>query len=468
MLFNSSVFLLFFGAFGLLYYLVRGHLKARNLIIVGASYVFYGWWDWRFVSLLVFTSFLDYAAGLLIAEERSPARRKRWLLLSVAANLGVLGFFKYCGFFVDSVVTGLHWLGLQAEPRTWNILLPVGISFYTFQSMSYTIDVYRRQIEPTRDVLQFLAYVSFFPQLVAGPIERARNLLPQFGQTRLITGEHLSVGVWLVIWGMFEKVVVADNLAPLVELVYESPAESGTVVALATAAFALQIYGDFAGYSDIARGLAKLMGFDLMENFRLPYFASNLREFWRRWHISLSTWLRDYLYISLGGNRRGPVRTGINLMLTMLLGGLWHGAAWHFVLWGAWHGLGLLVNRVWRRLRPAPPAEALKRPIAHIATLAFVLCGWMMFRAGSVVDALVLSKALLSMSYPVWVGSYFLNFALYATPLVLVMAWQAHSGDMLAPVRAGPRTRSLLEGILLWAIVFHWQREATPFIYFQF
>ena len=345
MLFNSGIFLQFFAAFLLLYHLCRERLNARNALIVAASYFFYGWWDARFVTLLFLTSLVDYVAGRRVEDASTQGGRRLWLAVSVAANLGVLGFFKYCNFFAASFATLLGALGLRADPWTLNLILPVGISFYTFQSMSYTLDVYRRQIPATRDLLGFLAYVSFFPQLVAGPIERARHLLPQFATERVITATHLREGLWLILWGFFKKVVVADNLAPLVEMVYGGPIASGPAIALGTLAFAFQIYGDFSGYSDIARGLARVLGFDLMVNFNHPYLAGSPREFWRRWHISLSTWLRDYLYISLGGNRRGPWRTRLNLMLTMLLGGLWHGAAWHFVWWGAWHGLGLVLTR---------------------------------------------------------------------------------------------------------------------------
>ncbi len=468
MLFNTDVFLLFFAAVGLLYYLARHRLAARNVLIVAASYLFYGWWDWRFLSLLVFTSLLDFGVGVALDGCPRQGARQRWLALSIVANLSVLGFFKYCGFFVDSLATVLGGLGVHIEPRTWNIILPVGISFYTFQSISYVVDVYRRQVPATRDPIQFLAYVSFFPQLVAGPIERARNLLPQFAQTRIITRDMVVEGFWLIIWGMFQKVVIADNLAPLVELAYQHGTTSGPVVALATVAFALQVYGDFAGYSDIARGLAKLLGFELMVNFNLPYLATNLREFWRRWHISLSTWLRDYLYISLGGNRCSPVRNKLNLLITMLVGGLWHGAAWHFVLWGAWHGLGLLAHRAWREHHPAPPTAKWREFLAWIVTFSFVLYGWLLFRAETLAQVLDLTRALGSLSCPDWIGSYVTSLIVYAAPMVLITAWQARSGNLLAPTTLRPWMRALLQGTLLWAIALYWERDATPFIYFQF
>jgi len=467
MLFNSGVFLQFFAAFLLLYYLVRKHLLARNILIVLASYLFYGWWDYRFLSLLILTSLLDYGVGRALDRCPSPGRRRGLVALSLAGNLGLLGFCKYYNFFVDSASALLIQLGFHVEPRTLNIILPVGISFYTFQSLSYAVDVYRREIPATRDLVNFLAYVSFFPQLVAGPIERARHLLPQFAETRVLTCGRLVEGAWLVVWGLFKKVVVADNLAPLVELAYDHPDPTGPLVLLGTAAFAFQIYGDFSGYSDIARGLAALLGFDLMVNFNLPYLAASPREFWRRWHISLSTWLRDYLYISLGGNRRGHWRTRLNLLLTMVLGGLWHGAAWNFVLWGLWHGAGLVLTRSGAR-SPSTNPSRIRWWLGWMGTMLFVLYGWLLFRAGSFAQVVDLTAALGRWSWPAWSASYGTNLAAFALPLVLVQVWQARTGDLLAPARWPALPRALFQGVLLWAVVIWWRKEAAPFIYFQF
>lgn len=484
MLFNSGVFLKFFGAFLLLYYLSRQSVRVRNVLIVAASYLFYGWWDYRLLSLLFLSSLLDYAVGLGLERTQEEGRRRLWLSCSIAGNLGMLGFFKYWDFFADSLATLLTQLGVAAHPPILHVILPVGISFYTFQTMSYALDVYRRQMPATHSFVSFLAYVSFFPQLVAGPIERASHLLPQFERTLTITPAMLSEGVWLMIWGMFKKVVVADNLAPLVDVVYQHPVESGPLVVLGTVAFGLQIYGDFSGYSDIARGLAKVLGFDIMLNFNLPYAATNVREFWRRWHISLSTWLRDYLYLCLGGNRRGAVRTRVNLFLTMLLGGLWHGAAWNFVLWGGWHGAGLLVHRWWserngdgkqRGVREpagagAPPLAGglVSRLIAWGATLAFVCYGWLLFRAGSFDQIVRLTRALNNLACPAWFGSYVLNLTLFAAPLVAMQVWQSGKGGLLAPLALPMWARQTLQGALLVCILLFWGKEATPFIYFQF
>lgn len=475
MLFNSNAFLQFLAAFLLLFHLCRQRLVARNALILVASYVFYGWWDYRFLALLFLTSLLDYGAGRGIEAAGTPRGRRLWLAASLIGNLGVLAFFKYCNFFVDSFARVIEALGLHAEPRTLSIVLPVGISFYTFQSLSYSLDVYRGRVRATRNLLNFLAYVAFFPQLVAGPIERAAHLLPQFEAPRTITRTHLTEGLWLILWGLFKKVVVADNLAPLVELVYQHPTDSAPAVILGTLAFAFQIYGDFSGYSDIARGLAKWLGFDLMVNFNLPYFATSPREFWRRWHISLSTWLRDYLYISLGGNRQGPWRTRLNLMLTMLLGGLWHGAAWHFVLWGGWHGLGLVLTRpaaAARGLVADPPPESRgdrwRRGLAWTGTSVFVLYGWLLFRADSWPQIVELTGALLNWQWPVWTPAFVRGLLAFTGPLLLVQWWQARSGDLLAPARAPAWLRGLLQAVMVMLIVTFWKRQASPFIYFQF
>ncbi|MCP5518337.1 MAG: MBOAT family protein [Verrucomicrobiales bacterium] len=478
MLFNSNAFLQFLAAFLLLFHLCRRHLVARNALVLLASYVFYGWWDARFLVLLFLTSLLDFVAARRIETAVGPRGRKFWLSVSLAGNLGVLGVFKYFNFFVDSFVEVLAAVGLPADPRTLNIVLPVGISFYTFQSMSYSLDVYRGRLAATRNLLNFLAYVAFFPQLVAGPIERASHLLPQFESTRSITRTHLRDGLWLVLWGLFKKVVVADNLAPMVELVYQHPTDSGPAVVLGTLAFAFQIYGDFSGYSDIARGLAKWLGFDLMVNFNLPYFATSPREFWRRWHISLSTWLRDYLYISLGGNRRGLWRTRLNLLLTMVLGGLWHGAAWHFVLWGGWHGIGLVLTRkadLAARPSDGLPASTLpaapgrwRRVVSWGATSLFVLYGWLLFRAGSWEQVAAMTGALANWHWPAWTPDYMQGLLAFVGPLLLVQWWQARSGDLLAPARAPAWVRGALQAVLVLLIVTFWKRQASPFIYFQF
>jgi alginate O-acetyltransferase complex protein AlgI len=489
MLFNSGIFLQFFAAFLLLYWLVRGSLARRNTLILAASCLFYGWWSpdtgqggaatsnaivtalWhcRFLALLLATSTLDFYLARIIDQTESPRRRKQLLTASVVANLGVLGYFKYADFFLQSLAAAFDALGISMPRQTLGVILPVGISFYTFQSMSYTIDVYRRELPATRSLKNFVAYVSFFPQLVAGPIERAKHLLPQFEQPRLITLAMVEEGLWLILWGMFKKVVLADNLAPLAEMVFSDHSYNTATVMLGTLAFGLQIYCDFSGYSDMARGLARVLGFDLMWNFALPYSATSLREFWQRWHISLSTWLRDYLYIPLGGNRHGSARTGMNLLITMLLGGLWHGAAWNFVLWGLWHGSGLALTRLPRftsalNLIPQP----LRRPVGWSLTMAFVFYGWMLFRAGSLQQVIDMTSALTRFAAPPWTMSFLINLVVFTLPLAAVELWQWKSGNQLAPLSLPRWLRASLQGALLTAIIVFWDTKGATFIYFQF
>jgi D-alanyl-lipoteichoic acid acyltransferase DltB (MBOAT superfamily) len=316
-------------------------------------------------------------------------------------------------------------------------------------------------------VIRYLAYVAFFPQLVAGPIERATRLLPQFRETRVITRPQVEEGTWLILWGLFKKVVLADNLAPLVDLVYGDGQSAGPAVIAATIAFGLQIYCDFSGYTDIARGLAKVLGFELTLNFNLPYAASSLRDFWRRWHISLSTWLRDYLYVSLGGNRRGEARTLMNLAITMLLGGLWHGAAANFLLWGAWHGFGLIVNRAWERWRR--PVWALPAPLAWVLTMAFVFYGWLLFRSSSAESLYQLTSALGTWTIPRWFGRYLLNLLVLGMPLMAMQLWQWRRQNLMVALTLPGWSRALLQGALLWGVLLYWSKDApTPFIYFQF
>jgi len=466
MLFNSNEFLLFFGLFCGAYIAAQRSLFLRNLIVVVASYVFYSWWDYRFTALLLFTSTLDFTVARLMERAAGPSRKQALLAISVVINLGVLAVFKYFNFFRESFEALLASFGWGAHWQGWQIVLPVGISFYTFQSMSYVVDVYRGKIAASRDYIQYLAYVSFFPQLVAGPIERGANLLPQFARTLKITAADVELGIWLVIWGLFKKVALADNLAPLVELVYQHAAPSGPVVVLGTLAFGLQIYCDFSGYSDIACGLAKLLGFRLMVNFNLPYFAPNVREFWRRWHISLSTWLRDYLYVPLGGNRSGAVRTYLNLGLTMLLGGLWHGAALTFVLWGLWHGLGLIAHRWWEQHRPW------RRPlplwVGWLGTQLFVLYGWMLFRAGSLDQVIEFTRALATLSAPSWWRPYVGNLLVLASPLLAMQVWQWRAGRLDTPLTIPRWGRAALQAAMLLIVIAFWEPEAAPFIYFQF
>ena len=346
MVFNSVVFLIFIGVFFPVYWILHG--RSRMFWCLAASYLFYGWWDWRFLGIVAFTTILDFSLGILIEDATDDASRKKMVQYSVIANLTFLGVFKYFNFFADSFVKVLHGVGLKDNWNTLHIILPIGISFYTFQSMSYTIDVYRKEIRAERDFWRYATFVSFFPQLVAGPIVRARLFLPQFQKgDRQFKWNRFIEGLAQILWGYFKKVAIADTIAPFVDQIFAFPGNFSAISCfIGVILYSFQIYCDFSGYSNIACGLAETLGFEFPWNFRTPYFSKNFSEFWTRWHISLSSWLRDYLYFSLGGNKNGKLMTYRNNMLTMLIGGLWHGANWTFVFWGFLHGLYLVVQRV--------------------------------------------------------------------------------------------------------------------------
>ncbi|WNJ16457.1 MBOAT family O-acyltransferase [Pontibacter sp. G13] len=342
MLYNSLEFACFYAIIFALYWAARGRTKVQNILILASSYFFYGWWDWRFLGLIVFSSLVDYFVGIQIADSPTQQKRNRWLILSLSINLGLLGIFKYYGFFVDSFIDLFSKMGYDLPPRTLQIILPVGISFYTFQTLSYSLDIARRRLKPSRDLISFLAFVSFFPQLVAGPIERASNLLPQFSKPRSFNATKAVDGLRQVLWGLFKKVVVADSLGEIVDLVANYPESyRASVLLLGVFFFATQLYCDFSGYSDMAIGFARMMGFDLMRNFNYPYFARDIMDFWRRWHISLTTWFRDYVFMPLSGGKVVTNKWVLirNYILTFTISGLWHGANWTFVVWGFLHGL---------------------------------------------------------------------------------------------------------------------------------
>lgn len=385
MIFNSEVFILFAAVFFATYFVLP--YRPQILLTLAASYVFYAWWDWRFCGLIAASTAFNFAAGAAIGRHpRSP--NGRWLLaVAVAVNLAVLGFFKYFHFFTDGFVALLNELGLQANTSTLRIILPIGISFYTFHSLSYIIDIYRGKIRPEPDAGVFATYIALWPQLVAGPIVRASRLIPQLKTRKSFDFARFLVGCEIVIIGFFLKCVVADRLAPIVDSIFSAPAAfNGVNVLIGSIFFGFQIYGDFCGYSLIAIGLARIMGLNLGRNFRRPYFAASFSEFWQRWHISLSSWLRDYLYVPLGGNRGSKLQTFRNLSATMLLGGLWHGAAWTFVLWGGLHGLYLVLQRL------LSPVHRLAEGLGSFArrglvgmevgcVLVGVFVAWVFFRA---------------------------------------------------------------------------------------
>lgn len=397
MLFNSIEFALFLPVVFIFYWFVfNSNLKAQNAFLLIVSYIFYGWWDWRFLSLIVFSSTVDFLLSQKIAKTAEKKNRKLLLALSFSINLGFLGFFKYYNFFVDSFVEMTSQLGIQFNARSLNIILPVGISFYTFQSLSYTIDVYRNKLKPTRNVIDFFAFVSFFPQLVAGPIERARNLLPQFSKKRNFNIELAKDGMQQILWGLFKKMVIADNAAQQVNYIFDNYSElPASTLWLGAIYFAFQIYGDFSGYSDIAIGTSRLFGFNIMRNFAYPYFSRDIAEFWRRWHISLSTWFRDYLYIPLGGSRGTRWNTVRNILIIFTVSGFWHGANWTFIAWGFLNGLFILPLVLTKHNRDHLNIVAENRILPTLrdlfgmtVTFFLTLISWVFFRAESISQAL--------------------------------------------------------------------------------
>jgi alginate O-acetyltransferase complex protein AlgI len=396
MLFNSFEFAIFLPVvFTIYWFIAKRSLKLQNLTILFASYIFYGWWDWRFLSLIIFSTVVDYVVGQRLKNTEHRMTRKFWLMLSITVNLGLLGVFKYYNFFLDSLYNAAP--GLQAVMgfNTLSIILPVGISFYTFQTLSYTIDVYKQKLEPTKDFIAFAAYVAFFPQLVAGPIERATNLLPQFKKERVFNYTAATDGMRQILWGLFKKIVIADNSAVFAnEIFANSDTYSGSALLFGALFFAIQIYGDFSGYSDIAIGTARLFGINLMRNFAFPYFSRDIAEFWRRWHISLSTWFRDYLYIPLGGSRGGRGMQVRNIFIIFIVSGFWHGANWTFLAWGALHAMFflplLLSNRNRKYLDIAAKGKllpSLKELFGMAITFGLVVISWIFFRAEDLVHA---------------------------------------------------------------------------------
>lgn len=473
MLFNSLLFVCFFGVVYSLYRCLPHHWQNRFLLV--ASYIFYGTWDYRFLSLIFLSTCIDYFVSTSIDSSSNPRYRKGLLVLSVAVNLGILGFFKYFNFFAENLYALSESVGLGINQPLLSVVLPVGISFYTFQTISYSVDVYRDQLKPVRNFLDFALYVSFFPQLVAGPIERATHLLPQITSPRRISVNAVKVGLWLVVLGYYQKLLIADNLAGIVNTIFaETTPGSGAIALLGGYTFAFQIYGDFAGYSNIACGLSALMGFDLMNNFDSPYFARNPSDFWRRWHISLSSWLRDYLYIPLGGNKQGKFATYRNLMLTMLLGGLWHGAAWTFVIWGACHGAVLCIYRFLGFTKMAYRNVREKLSLKNIG-LIFLMFNincliWIFFRAESLQQAQAFILSIFT-DFRISEGeglSNWLNFINVVWFLVLLdgIAWL--TGDRLWMFKQSTLLRAgcfawLALSILLWG-----EFSNDEFIYFQF
>ncbi len=483
MLFNSLDFAIFLPLVFLLYWFAtQFNLRFQNLLLLAASYFFYGWWDWRFLSLIILSTLIDFFVGRRLEVESSPSKRKYLLLVSIVANLGMLGFFKYFNFFVENFTAAYSLFGITLNSYSLKILLPVGISFYTFQTLSYTIDVYKKTIKPTKDFISFAAFVSFFPQLVAGPIERAKNLLPQFLKKRSFNYHQSTEGLKQILWGLFKKMVIADNCAEYVDMVFGNPeGYPGSVLLLGAVLFAFQIYGDFSGYSDIAIGTAKLFGFKLMQNFAYPYFSRDMAEFWRRWHISLSTWFRDYVYIPLGGSRGNRAMQIRNIFVVFLLSGFWHGANWTFIFWGGLNAvffLPLLLRQTNRQHIEVAAFNqvypSFKETGAIILTFFLTVLAWIFFRAASLPDALryilrMMDQSLLS--WPRLDPSMSTKILGVLILLMLGVEWHARKKEFGLSLFAASKPqilRWIFYAFLIACIGMYMQTGESPFIYFQF
>ncbi len=473
MLFNSFIFIAFFVVIYCFYLVLGRYHRAQNYLLLIASYIFYGYWDIRFLSLLLISTGIDYWVGRQLESTSNVRSRRIFLALSVVANLSILGFFKYFNFFLESATHLLSIAGLNPNPITLNIILPVGISFYTFQTLSYSIDVYRGRISATNNILDFALFVSFFPQLVAGPIERASTLLPQISNPRALNIDQINAGIFLILWGYFKKLAIADNVGEVADTIFENyTAYQGLDLLIGALAFTIQIYGDFSGYSDIARGLAKLMGFDLMVNFNLPYFATNPSNFWARWHISLSTWFRDYVYIPLGGNRSGAIATYRNLVITMILCGLWHGAAWNFILWGAFHGVLLISYRiaqpyVTQAIKWLNIPSLLMAFIGMITMFGLTNIGWILFRSANI-SQIVYMVTHLGFSFSSETFDFAYDVLFFSLPLYGVQLYQFLTQDLLILTKLNAWLRIPVYSCILAAIVVFSNRDRSEFIYFQF
>ena len=483
MLFNSIDFAIFLPIVFILYWFVtNNNLKLQNLLIVVASYVFYGWWDWRFLSLIIFSTAVDFTVGRQIRNEKNQLKRKILLWTSILVNLGFLGFFKYYNFFLDNFITAFSFFGQEIQGNSLNIILPVGISFYTFQTLSYTIDVYKRKLEPTNDFIAFSAFVSFFPQLVAGPIERATNLLPQFYNKRTFDYSKAVDGMRQILWGLFKKIVIADNCAEFANQIFNNSADmNGSTLVLGALFFTFQIYGDFSGYSDIAIGTSRLFGFDLMQNFNFPYFSRDIAEFWRRWHISLSTWFRDYLYIPLGGSRGGTWMKVRNTLIIFIVSGLWHGANWTFIVWGALNAVFflplLITNNNRNNLETVAKGKllpSLKEFLLILGTFGLTVFAWIFFRAENIGHAISYISEILSpslFSIPEFTGMSRALTTIILIVIFVAIEWKGREGQYAIANIGQKWYRSIrwsFYSLIIFAIAMFMPSVESPFIYFQF
>ncbi|OBX24354.1 MULTISPECIES: MBOAT family O-acyltransferase [Bizionia] len=482
MLFNSIDFAIFLPIiFGLYWFVTHKNLKLQNALIVVASYFFYGLWDWRFLSLILFSTLVDFGVGLALNKEKHQTKRLLLLWTSILVNIGFLGFFKYYNFFLDNFVATFSFFGNNIQANSLNIILPVGISFYTFQTLSYSIDVYKRKLQPTTNFVAFAAFVSFFPQLVAGPIERATNLLPQFLNKREFNYSKSVDGLRQILWGLFKKIVIADNCATYANLIFNNSDDySGSTLVLGALFFTFQIYGDFSGYSDIAIGTSRLFGFDLKQNFAFPYFSRNIAEFWRRWHISLSTWFRDYLYIPLGGSRVGTFKKVRNVFIIFLVSGFWHGANWTFIVWGALHAayfLPLLLTNSNRNyitvVAQGKPLPTLKEVLLILGTFALTVFAWIFFRAENMTHAIQYISEILSasvFSLPEFEERRTALLLLIMIAIFMIMEWKGRE-QQYAIAKFGATwkrpIRFAFYYLIIMAIIWFGGAE-QEFIYFQF
>lgn len=482
MLFNSIDFTIFLPIVFILYWFATNkRLKLQNMLIVVASYVFYGWWDWRFLSLIVFSTVVDYTIGRKLRNEKNQFNRKILLWTSILVNLGFLCFFKYYNFFVDNFISAFSFFGQEIQGNSLNIILPVGISFYTFQTLSYTIDVYKRKLEPTKDFIAFSAFVSFFPQLVAGPIERATNLLPQFYEKRIFSYPKAVDGMRQILWGLFKKIVIADNCAEFANQIFNNSSDmNGSTLVLGALFFTFQIYGDFSGYSDIAIGTSRLFGFNLMQNFKFPYFSRDIAEFWRCWHISLSTWFRDYLYIPLGGSRGGTLMKVRNTFAIFVVSGFWHGANWTFIFWGALNAIYflplLLTKKNRNNLEIVAKGKYLpnaKEVSLMLITFTLTVFAWIFFRAENVAHALSYISEIFSPSLFTWPKSTGMDNPLMTIVLVVIFViveWHGREGEY-AISNLGLKWPRVLRYAMYYSIIitlFWFGGKEQQFIYFQF
>ncbi|MGV3528134.1 MAG: MBOAT family O-acyltransferase [Flavisolibacter sp.] len=482
MLFNSIDFAIFLPIVFILYWFVTNKsLKLQNFLIVAASYLFYGWWDWRFLSLILFSTFVDYSIGLGLSKQESPAKRKILLWTSILVNLGFLGFFKYYNFFLDNFTTAFTFFGTEIKANSLDIILPVGISFYTFQTLSYSIDVYRRKLAPTKDFIAFSAFVSFFPQLVAGPIERATHLLPQFYNKRTFEYSKAVDGMRQILWGLFKKIVIADSCAEYANLIFNNSAElNGSTLVLGALFFTFQIYGDFSGYSDIAIGTSRLFGFDLMRNFNFPYFSRDIAEFWRRWHISLSTWFRDYLYIPLGGSRGGTLTKVRNTFIIFIVSGFWHGANWTFIAWGALNAIYflplLLTNNNRNNIDIVAQGKnypSIKELSMMTATFGLTVFAWIFFRANNIGHAIQYISEIFSpsiFSVPIFTDMARALITMILVAIFMLVEWKGREGQY-AIAHLGIKWKWPIRYALYYSIIiviFLFGGKEQQFIYFQF